>query len=629
MSATTDASPTSFIVSFREFLSPEPSCRLYSVYDTDNGCITRMATRIPLSQMRRSRIGIIILFFGLLDFGFADTLPWIMRWSPKGVGSDGPWNAVLVELGSAKEEIALYPGGWWTSYIILSSYCSNLTISSYCYADDAGTFTTQSTTWDNTSIQYAPDGTWGSLDISQTNAIPVNGKAHRSTDTMSLFGTDIPSSNLITIQDGYQTYPGGKDYPLEVGTLALGAQYMNQTFGEVGGTIATGWLWNGSKTIESYTYGMHIGSSSLGIPGSLMLGGYDQSRVLGDVSVQPHTGSSAPINLLDVSIGVATGGSPWSFPNKEGLFAQGNSSLLGGTTVIAAPVDPYLYLPQSSCDAIAAELPVTHNSDLGLYTWNTDDPHYQKIITSPSYLAFTFTKDNTNTQNFTIKVPFSLLNLTLDTPLVDKPMAYFPCYGTEGKYALGRAFLQAAFIGANMKIGATNWFLAQAPGPGYARTASKTILAEDATTLASSHNSWEESWSAHWTPLASNGTISKNSTESETSKASENSDSEGLSLGAKAGIGAGCGAICLLIVALLVFWLVRRRRRQKGDPAQETAAFAAQQASMSHMSNGYSVHCNSSGWARPLPRMELDDTQPYQGPFEMGTGKTYSIDYRR
>ncbi|KAJ5193054.1 Peptidase aspartic [Penicillium cf. viridicatum] len=598
-----------------------------------------MTTRISFSQLRRSRIGIILLLFALLDFGSAETLPWVMRWSPKGFGPDGPWNAVLVELGSAKEQIALYPGAWWTSYIILSSYCSNFTISSYCYADDAGTFSAQSTTWDNTSIQYVPDGTWGSLDISQTNAIPVYGKAHRSTDMMSLFGTDIPSSNLITVQDGYQTYPGGNNYPLEVGTLALGAQYMNQTFGDIGGTIATGWLWNGSKTIESYTYGMHIGSSSLGIPGSLMLGGYDQSRVLGDVSVQPHTGSSAPINLLDVSLGVATGSSPWNSPSKEGLLAQGNSSLLGGTTVIAAPVDPYLYLPRSSCDAIAAELPVTHNSDLGLYTWNTDDPHYQNIITSPSYLAFTFTKDNTNTQNFTIKVPFALLNLTLDSPLVDRPMAYFPCYGTEGRYALGRAFLQAAFIGANMKIGATNWFLAQAPGPGYARTASKTILAEDATTLASSHNDWEASWSAHWTPLASNGTISKNSTSSEnsstgatTSKASESSDSECLSLGAKAGIGAGCGAAGLLLATLLVFWLVRRRRRQKRDPAQETAAYdalAAQQASMVHISNGSSFQHNSTGWAKPLPRIELDDNSPYQGPFEMGPGKTYSMKYQR
>ncbi|KAJ5452896.1 Peptidase aspartic [Penicillium cf. griseofulvum] len=408
---------------------------------------------------------------------------------------------------------------------------------------------------------------------------------------MSLYGIDIPSSNLIAVEQGYQTYPGGQSYPLEVGSLALGAQDMNQTFGDIGGTIAPGWLWNGSKKIESYSYGMHIGSSSLGIPGSLMLGGYDQSRVLGDVSVQPHTGSSAPINLLDVSLGVVTGGSPWNSSSKEGLLARGNSSLLRGTTVIAAPVDPYIYLPQSSCDAIAAELPVTHNADLGLYTWNTNDPQYQKIVTSPSYMAFTFTKDNTNTQNFTIKVPFALLNLTIDTPLVKRPTAYFPCSGTEGRYGLGRAFFQAAFIGANMKIGAANWFLAQAPGPGYTRTTSTTIIKEDATTLTSSQDSWEASWSLHWTPLVSNVTDSKNtSTSATTSKESEGSGSSGWSVGTIAGIGAGCGAAGLLLVALLVLWLVRRRRRrqQKEDPAQGVVTydpFAAQQASMAHLSN--------------------------------------------
>lgn len=195
---------------------------------------------------------------------------------------------------------------------------------------------------------------------------------------------------------------------------------------------------------------------------------------------------------------------------------------------------------------------------------------------------------------------------------------------------MGRAFLQAAFIGANMKIGATNWFLAQAPGPGYARIASETILAEDATTLVSSHNSWEASWSAYWTPLTSNGATGKNSTDSgnpatgaTTSKASESSDSEGLSLGTKAGVGAGCGAAGLFLVILLVFWLVRRRRRQqqKWSPAQ--------QASMGHMSNGSSVQYSYTNRAKPHEIMELGDNQPYQGPFEMGPGKTFSIDYQK
>lgn len=70
-----------------------------------------MSTGIPCSQIRRSRIGIIFLLLTLLDFSSADSLPWVMRWSPKGFGPDSPWNTVLVEMGSGKEEIALYLGG--------------------------------------------------------------------------------------------------------------------------------------------------------------------------------------------------------------------------------------------------------------------------------------------------------------------------------------------------------------------------------------------------------------------------------------------------------------------------------------------------------------------------------------
>ena len=115
-----------------------------------------------------------------------------------------------------------------------------------------------------------------------------------------------------------------------------------------------------------------------------------------------------PIELLDINIGVAKGGSPWNSSSMTGLLAQSNSSLTSGFTVAVDPANPYIYLPQSSCDAIAAKQPVTYDSGLGLYFWDTADPQYTKIVTSPSYLGFTFTKNGVNTEDITIKVPFAL-----------------------------------------------------------------------------------------------------------------------------------------------------------------------------------------------------------------------------
>ncbi|KAJ5154324.1 Peptidase aspartic [Penicillium coprophilum] len=566
----------------------------------------------------------ILLLFAILGLTSAQR-PWVMKWSPKSYGPDGPWNAVLVKMGSGRQEIAMYAGRWWETWVFLSDYCSNITTSPVCYAEEAGLFNPgMSSTWDNTSIKLDPTGySWEDLNFSPTNAVPVSGKARRARETMELYGTTVPDVDLISISQGYQTYPGGQSYPLQVGYLSLGAQDVNQTFDKLGATMITSWLWNGSGTISSYTYGMHIGSAPLGIAGSLMLGGYDKSRALGEVSAQPHTGSSAPISLLDISLGVAEGGSPWKYPSKAGLLAQGNSSLESGVSVHANVVDPYIYLPQSSCDAIAAELPVTHNADLGLYFWNTDDPQYSKIVNSPSYLAFTFVKDNTNTQNITIKVPFALLNLTLEAPLVTKPTPYFPCFGTEGTYALGRAFFQSAFIGVNYGagiVGIGNWFLAQAPGPGYSQT-NTIAIEESAAELSGSGDSWEETWASHWSPLTeTNSTSAGNSSTKTTddSAQSTSSASGDLSTGATAGIGAGCGAAGLVVIALVAWWLIRRRR-QKRMAVPKISVGQDQMPPMTY--SQYSGQSERVYWGKQTLLSELDNSRPNLGPYEMGSGR--------
>ncbi|KKA16133.1 Aspartic protease, partial [Rasamsonia emersonii CBS 393.64] len=120
----------------------------------------------------------------------------------------------------------------------------------------------------------------------------------------------------------------------------LGAPRYNTSYTENDGrpplntTFINSYLYTngGGKAIPSYSYGLHIGSAALNIPGSLFLGGYDQSRALEPVSAQPYTsaepGGSFAIELLDIEIGVATGGSPWNFTNKTGLLIQGDSPSL-------------------------------------------------------------------------------------------------------------------------------------------------------------------------------------------------------------------------------------------------------------------------------------------------------------
>ncbi|KAJ5291931.1 hypothetical protein N7478_001182 [Penicillium angulare] len=502
-----------------------------------------------------------------------------VTWSNKSFGPDGPWQAVTVSIGSnysslvvPSSDIALYPGGSWESEILLSSICDNKTLSSVCYGDKAGLFDSDiSVTYDNHSIELPPYGPWADLSWGYTAAIPVYAKATRATDWVIIDGASIPDVDLITLSAAWQTYPNGVHYPLEVGTLSLGSPDINQTFGasiKINTTFVNSYLYDqgGVHSIPSYSYGMHIGSAALGIPGSLYLGGYDQSRVIGDVSAQAFSSGSFPIEMFDIEIGVAEGGSPWDYSNKSGLLAHKNSSLNFGLTVLADPSNPYIYLPQSSCDAIAEQLPVTYQPAYGLYFWNTTSPQFKSIVASPGYLGFKFSKNGLNNEDLTIKVPFSLLNPTLEAPLVKTPVQYFPCMATNSTPALGRAFLQAAFIGVNW-LGPEKWYLAQAPGPGGSFIADPVTISDDESVSGSS-SSWEETWKSKWTVIPNNSTSNNTSTTDRPS--TKDTSNKGMSTITKVSISVGASVGLVIIVATILGLYVCRQRKRQVAMNQET-----------------------------------------------------------
>ncbi|KAF3387456.1 hypothetical protein F1880_001450 [Penicillium rolfsii] len=517
----------------------------------------------------------ILLFLShslIFNAGFTQAaLPYTLTWSDKSYGPDGPWQAVSVGIGTPSQTVALYPGGSWSSTILLSTICSNQSETTPCYASEAGLY-------DRNASTSAGEDAVNSAAYEAFDDLATPGMAGRRIfyDDFDIGGgLIIPNVSITGIYDGYQTYPNGRNYPLEVGVLSFGAPRLTHIWGYTMMMIAS-YLYTSNGT-PSYSWGLHIGSAALGIPGSAVLGGYDRNRIAGEVSAQPYTsfdsanpGGDLIIGLFDIGVGVAAGGSPWSFNQKSGLLFQSNSSLTAPVTMKLAPTKPYMYLPPSTCDAITSLLPVKFDSDLGLYLWTTDSEQYRSIIQSPAYLSFTFEKDNTNSKNITIKVPFALLNLTLQAPLVDQDTPYFPCFPTDGPYYLGRAFLQAAFVGENYGKGdgSGTWFLAQAPGPGLVDISTSTSIAVADSTIPATDNSWEVSWSSHWKELSSSqtGEITASSTNTTSVSTPTPSSSPGLSRAAKIGIGVGAG-LGLAIAVCALTWVIVACRRRKHEKA--------------------------------------------------------------
>ncbi|KAF1969191.1 hypothetical protein BU23DRAFT_653604 [Bimuria novae-zelandiae CBS 107.79] len=442
----------------------------------------------------------------MVSFAFAAPSSFVVPWGTAKFGPDGPWQAVKVTLGGNDStigikaqnvtEVSVYPGGVWSTKSFTKAACKEYP-NSLCGAGG---------TWDPDPDQLALQRIgftedWiideAGLNVSDIRYIAL-GLTIQGSTTKTVW-----NASLSTCDIGHITYPNGIQGGVPLGSLSLGASEEYQTFSlndrpsdNINAALFPAQLHKEGDT-PSYSYGLHIGSASFDYPGSLAFGGYNKGRVIGPVT---SFRNETAVDLLDIGIGVEYGASPFAFDAKEELLSTGT------TKALPNPLAPYLSLPGTTCENIAKLLPVTYDVSLRYYLWNTHDPLYTKIVSSPAYLSFSFPPSPGHTDNVVIKVPFALLNLTLEHPITDSPKQYFPCVPYERGIVLGRAFLQAAFLGRNW-IEGTSW-LAQAPGPGPAREG----LGEQYTNIEENdaiiegfegEGLFNQSWAGHWSIVAS------------------------------------------------------------------------------------------------------------------------------
>ncbi|KAF4340149.1 hypothetical protein FBEOM_5937 [Fusarium beomiforme] len=474
-----------------------------------------------------------------------------VEWSEDTYGADGPWQAVKIQVGSDAQTISLFPGGTWETWLISDDYCEGQT----CFASKAGTYKRTGEQHEKNRVE---------LDDFMQGVEFKEDTATRYRDNIFIDGFNISASSFTVIDDGKIKYPGGKVVPLSVGCLSVGApNAINQTFNEPGtkasvnASLIPGFLYDKSFT-SANSFGMHIGSVDPWIPGSLVFGGYDKARVIGQVLDQPGSPRDGGIELFDISI-ESFGKNP---PKpKEGLLAKGNSTLSKGLNVTIDGCSPYLTLPKSTCDNIAKHLPVNFDEDLGLYIWDREAEDYERIINSATALSFAF---NYSTYDLIkIRIPLMHLNLTLSEPIVDQPVAYFPCHVNDnGRYVLGRAFLQDAFLGANWGPDVNRWWLAQAPGPRLQsdidiQAINPLDMGIDSVDSRYATNAWEMSWASAW-----NDDFAPSSTPAKKTPEKNDDEKKGfMPTASQVGMGIGFGAAFGLVLVGVGIFIWRRKRR--------------------------------------------------------------------
>ena len=366
------------------------------------------------------------------------------------VGPDGPWYHITLGTGAPLQYVDFYPTlNASTNWLVASLNCNNA--SQFCPESSTGFY--DSISWsglrfhqemDNKSaISFA--GIYGSTahllgadtSFGYWHAESFNLAANDGHPASPYFagGLSQITSNYTNVE-----FPNGRSYvPLSLFTLDPSELQLpiGSNTSDMGASLLTDLINDSSVTSASWS--MHMGSYFQTIKGMLIFGGYDSTRLVGE----PAAYSSSGLELSSISLATSQGGYNWTSSELEQNYLDSQA-----INVSMTPSLPYLYLPSSVCSRWPKTSLYPSTQTTTYYLWNVTSPSYTPIVTSPSYLNFTFNGPN-NQPPLTINVPFALLNLTLQSPLVDQPTNYFPCSPSNTSFALSRAFLQSAFIAQN------------------------------------------------------------------------------------------------------------------------------------------------------------------------------------
>ncbi|KAH7067170.1 aspartic peptidase domain-containing protein [Paraphoma chrysanthemicola] len=267
------------------------------------------------------------------------------------------------------------------------------------------------------------------------------------------------------------------------------------------------------QVIPSYSVSYTAGSFSSDSTGSLILGGYDATR-LDPKTTKSFNMTNQQNNTLMVYL-------------KEVAILGFRPRIWLGSTEIPnysfriESVVPQMWLPKEACAIFEAAFHLTWNNDLGIYTLNetTRDSNLQQNLT----IRFTLGISSVDGASQEYFFQYSAFDLQLYSPRVNTSTYYFPLKVAKypSEYVLGRAFLQETYITIDYER--SNFSLSQARA---ATGPSNIVPILNSTSSTGGRN----------------GTTNTGSTK------------QGLTPGASAGIGVGVGALALAVVGFVLRW---------------------------------------------------------------------------
>lgn len=445
--------------------------------------------------------------------GSAAPAPFVLAPTWQWEGDDGKWSTFAIEVGTPPQSFRIlpsttvaetwvpYPPGCEGSLAGISDCGSLRGVDDFNGQPSLGLQTNASSTWDLIGIYElaAEKNLWGY----------AGNPGYYGYDTVSLEQYKSPESATLKSQ----TVAGMSTWNSWLGVLGLGtARAYFDTEQKTNLALIENLANKNLTPGMSFGYAAGASYASGGVPGSLVFGGYDQSRFTDSGLSFPINGEqnkTLPLSLLSIVVDNVPSGSLSLLPSGNAV-----TTTIDSTTA-------HMWLPQAVCDLFAEAFGLRYDTYTGLYLIN-NTMHNQLKQSNPS-VTFTIGATDSSSDTTNIVLPYAAFDLQAGIPLFNFSTNYFPLRvaANESQQVLGRAFLQEAYLFVDWER--NNFTIGQA-------------IHQNSTTNIVSVLS----------PEYSTG-----------------SEDSSISTGAIAGIAVGAVAVVALIIGIIAFFVIRKRRRDR------------------------------------------------------------------
>ncbi|KAL9620781.1 MAG: hypothetical protein Q9160_004681 [Pyrenula sp. 1 TL-2023] len=339
-------------------------------------------------------------------------------------GADGPWSTFSLRVGEPAQNVRVLPStSTQQTWVIIPEGCPQF-YGSDCANDRGWVFdNSTSKTWKEKGVYNLGDE--GNLGLDSTGIFGF--------DTV---GLGLQGTGGSTLQG--QLVAGIATSKFWLGSLGLDPQSTNfSTFDDSHPGFMSNLKSNGSIPSLSFGYTAGAPYRLKGVPGSLILGGYDQAQI---------SGSPISFNFAqDVSrqLVVAVQSISWAPASSS----QVGSDLL--PSPILALVDsmvPQFYLPVEACEQFEKAFGLVWDATKSMYP--VDGTLHDKLTQQNPKVTFNLGNGLNGGQTVSITLPYAAFDLTMASPPATNATRYFPLLRASNstQYTLGRAFLQEAYM---------------------------------------------------------------------------------------------------------------------------------------------------------------------------------------